>query len=80
MPAKASQFFALMASHTCLSLASKSACVTPAGVAVAAALAFALAFVFAPSFVFVVVAQADAATSSAASAISLFMAGTPPKG
>src|SRR5947209_13233102 len=79
IPPKASQFFAFNASHTCLSLASRSACETPAGVGEAAALAFALALVFAPSFVFVVVAQADAATSSAASAMSLFMAGTPPK-
>jgi hypothetical protein len=51
-------------------------------VAVAAGLAFAfaLAFVFAPSFVLVVVAQAEAARRSAANAMSLFMAGTPPKG
>jgi hypothetical protein len=82
--ARASQFFALIASYACRSLASMSACVGPAGAGLAAALALALALALAfpaPVFVLsVVVVQADAARSSAASASNLFMAGTPPKG
>src|ERR1700749_2656337 len=73
---KASAFFVLTASQACFSFASMSACETPAGVAVAVGAAFVL-FVFAFS---VVVVQAEAAHSSAASAISLFMTGTPRKG
>src|ERR1700754_4962680 len=76
---KASAFLVFTASQACFSFASMSACETPAGVAVAVGAAFVL-FAFAPVFAFSVVVQAEAAHSSAASAISLFMTGTPRKG